>query len=274
VVEAIAEQQVTLDEPLAEGKRVVETERLSQLSLRDLRDLQQRWEEWQLRVESWEGQVELRAQELESARDRLATMKSEWEQTRESVGEIEIAEELSDRIALVVAKHEETTGLVDERLTSVLRLQAELARQTAAVHELLGDIGEELAERRRSLFERDEAPRYKGRIALHLVVFVLLWALMWSLGRRSRNWTLSHGALRIASYLFRHSLASALLLALVATRFIYPNAPLAVYDLNALLVLIPLARLLPGMVDPRLRGAAYGLILVLALDELPRQAPC
>jgi hypothetical protein len=117
VVEAIAEQQVTLDEPLAEGKRVVETERLSQLSLRDLRDLQQRWEEWQLRVEGWESQVESRAQELESARDRLATMKSEWEETRESVGEVEIPPELSDRIALVVAKHEETTGLVDARLS-------------------------------------------------------------------------------------------------------------------------------------------------------------
>ena len=302
VVEEIAKQHLTLDKPLAEGRRVVETEQLSQLSVRDLRDMQQRWEEWQLRVEGWDGQVASRAQELESARDRLATMKSEWEQTRESVGEIEIPQELSDRIAVVVAKHEETTGLVAERLSPVLSLQAELARQTAGVHELLGDIGEELAERRRSLFERDEAPlwqallesgsttfgigaateswrkdksavtvfvdRYRGRIVLHLVVFLLLWALMWSLGRRSESWTLSHPALRTAAYLFRHSLASALLLALVATRFIYPNAPLAVYDLNALLILLPLARLLPGMVDPRLRGAAYGLLLVLALDEL------
>ncbi|TNF72837.1 MAG: mechanosensitive ion channel [Acidobacteria bacterium] len=301
VVEAIAEQLVTLDEPLAEGRKAVETEQLAQTSLRDLRDLQQRWEGGQLRVESWETQVDSRAEELESARDRLATMQAEWVQTREAVGEVEIPQELSARIALVVAKHEETTTLVVERLQRVLSLQAKLAEQAAAVHELLGDIEEEVTRRRESLFERDEAPvwellrpgsadvgigavveswrkdgaavtsfvdRYKGRIVLQLLVFAALWALLSVLDRRSRTWTLSHEALKAATYLFRHPLASALLLSLMATRLIYPNAPLAVYDLNALLILVPLARLLPGMVDPRLRGAAYAMILVLALDEL------
>ncbi|MEE9563266.1 MAG: hypothetical protein V3W50_09370, partial [Thermoanaerobaculia bacterium] len=300
VVEAIAEQLVTLDEPLAEGRWALGAEQLSQLSLRDLGDLQQDWGEWQRRIQGWESQVESRAQELESARDQLTTMQSEWQRTRESVGEVEIPPELSARIALVVAKHEETTALVAQRLSAVLGLQAELAEQATAVRELLGDIGREVAQRRESLFERDEAPlwellrrpgsatiglgavvdgwrkdvtavtgfvaRYRGRIVLHLIVFVVLWALLWALDRRSRSWTLSHQALKAAAYLFRHSLSSALLLSLMATRFIYPNAPLAVYDLNALLVLVPLARLLPGMVGPRLRGAAYGLILVLALD--------
>ena len=301
-VEAIAEQVVTLDEPLAEGRRAVETESLSQLSFRDLRDLEQRWDEWQLRVESWESQVDSRARELEGNRDRLTAMQSEWDRTRESVGEVEIPPELSDRIALVVAKHEETTALVAERLSALLSLQAELAEQSAAVRELLGSVGGEVARRRESLFERDEAPlwevllqpgstthgldalvegsrkdvaavtdfvaRNKGKIVLHLLVFGALWALFLALDRRSRSWTLSHEVFGAATYLFRHSLASALLLALMATRFIYPNAPLAVYDLNALLVLIPLALVLPGMVDPRLRGTAFGMILVLALDEL------
>ena len=174
----------------------------------------------------------------------------------------------------------------------MLRLQAELAEQATAVRELLGDIGREVAQRRESLLERDEAPlwevllqpgstavgldavvegwrkdvtavtgfvaRYRGRIVLHLIVFAALWTLLWVLDRRSRSWTLSHQALKAATYLFRHSLSSALLLSLMATRLIYPNAPLAVYDLNALLVLIPLVWLLPGMVDRRLRGAAYG----------------
>ncbi|MGB5816957.1 MAG: mechanosensitive ion channel domain-containing protein [Thermoanaerobaculia bacterium] len=301
-VEAIAEQLMTLDEPLAEGRRALGAEQLSQLSRRDLADLQQDWGEWQRRIEVWEGQAESRAQELVSARDQLTTMQSEWQRTRESVGEVEIPPELSARIALVMAKHDETTALVAERLSAVLSLQAELAEQSTAVHELLGEIGREATLRRKSLFERDEDPlwevllrpgsttvglgavmegwrkdmaavtgfvaRYKGRLVLHLIVFAALWALLWALGRRSRSWTLSHQALEAATYLFRHSLSSALLLALMATRIIYPNAPLAVYDLNALLVLVPLARLLPGMVDRRLRGAAYGLILVLALDEL------
>jgi small-conductance mechanosensitive channel len=302
VVEEIAEQLVTLDQPLAEGRRALGAEQLSLLSLRDLGDLQQDWGEWRRRLEGWESQVESRAQELESARDQLTTIQREWERTRESVGEVEIPPELSARIALVVAKHEETTVLVTERLSAVLSLQAELAEQATAVRELLDDIGGEVTQRRESLFERDEAPlwelllrpgsttvglgavmegwrkdmaavagfvaRYKGRTVLHLIVFAVLWALFLALDRRSRSWTLSHQALRVASYLFRHSLSSALLLSLMATRLIYPNAPLAVYDLNALLVLVPLALLLPGMVDPRLRGAAYGLILVLALDEL------
>ena len=55
--------------------------------------------------------MESRAQELESARDQLTTIQSEWQRTRESVGEVEIPPELSARIALVVAKHEETTVL-------------------------------------------------------------------------------------------------------------------------------------------------------------------
>jgi small-conductance mechanosensitive channel len=301
-VEAIAEQLVTLDEPLAEGSTAIEAEQLAQISFRDLRDLQQRWDEWQLRVESWESQVGLRARELEGVRDRLDAMQAEWDRTRESVGDIEIPGELSARISVVVSKHEETTTLVAERLQQVLSLQAKLAEQAAAVHELLGNIEEEVARRRESLLERDEAPvwelllrpgstpvgldavveswredvaaltsfvgRYKGRIVLHLLVFAALWALFLGLDRRSRSWTLSHRALRAATYLFNHPLSSALLLSLMATRFIYPNAPLAVYDLNALLILILLARLLPGMVDPRLRGAALGMILVLALDEL------
>jgi potassium efflux system protein len=301
-VEAIAEQVVTLDKPLVAGRRDLGAEQLSLLSLRDLGDLQQDWGEWQRRVEVWEGEVESRAQELESARDQLTTMQSEWQRTRESVGEVEIPQELSARIALVVAKHEETMKLVDDRLQTVLSLQAKLAEQATAVHELLGDIGSEFTLRRESLFERDEAPlwevllrpgsttvgfgavveswrkdvaavtgfvdRYKARIVLHLLVFAALWALLTVLDRRSRSWTLSHQALEAATYLFRHPLASALLLSLLATRLIYPNAPLAVYDLNALLVLVPLARLLPGMVDPRLRGATYVMILVLALDEL------
>ena len=141
VVEAIAEQLVTLDKPLAEGRRALGAEQLSLLSLRDLGDLQQDWGEWQHRIEGWESQVESRAQELESARDQLTTMQSEWQRTRESVGDVEIPPELSARIALVVAKHEETTALVAERLSAVLSLQAELAEQAAAVRELLGDIG-------------------------------------------------------------------------------------------------------------------------------------
>jgi hypothetical protein len=111
---------------------------------------------------------------------------------------------------------------------------------------------------------------YGDRLPVHGALFLAL-AFLVGLVRRRTSWEGKGRADEpsAAAYILRHPVSSAFLVALLLTPLFYPQAPAAVLRFNGLLMVIPIARLLPGLVPAGYHRAVY-LLVVLAVLDLSR----
>jgi hypothetical protein len=95
----------------------------------------------------------------------------------------------------------------------------------------------------------------QARLLLHLAGFVILLLLLVGLGRRSRYGDEDDEALAGYSQILAPPASSALLVALLASLAIHPEAPTVAHELVALIAVLPLLRLLPRLIHSSLRKA-------------------
>jgi small-conductance mechanosensitive channel len=123
----------------------------------------------------------------------------------------------------------------------------------------------------RDYFARSTATYGRSGIWIHLGIFLGL-ALLFSWFRYlTRGWSYDDPSLESSARILARPFSAALLIALVFTRQVYPTAPLALFDLNQLLILVPVLRLLPEAVIARMRSTVYataGLFVLASLHNL------
>jgi potassium-dependent mechanosensitive channel len=225
-----------------------------------------------------------------------------WRLTESELAEGEAPAQLRSGIATLRSGLEEARGRLREQLDEVLALQGALADALSIIDDLTAAVQAELARARIALFRAEHPPIWAGNAAAvdlatypqtwrndlaavrgyllarqgqvwaHFGLLALLIGAFAMLSRQVRQWSAEKPDLADALQVLRHPIAAALILAILAGHpWIYPDAPIVLRELFGLLLLLPLLRVLPGVVTPSLRGALYlvaGLYLLLRAHSL------
>lgn len=268
------------------------------LSLRELEDLVQSRRARRAELDGWQATLEPRSQTLQSLLDELQTLHRRWSATKEDSSRelpVSVVRTIDDVLAQVGRVERIGRG----RLASVLSLQNELADEGARLQEDVDTLDVAASAARESLLTPDAPPLWvavgaggrtqglfqqardswldvtstirqffasnRERLVLQLVLFLVLTSLLRWLSSRGKKWS-EHPELEVSARVLSHPTANALLIALLLTRLIHPRAPVAVYELARLLLLVPLLRVLPSLVSPRLRLGLYGLAVLYVGD--------
>ena len=268
---------------------------LNTLSLHRLDLMHQQWSRAGAKLETWQEFLDGRSNDLSLADQTLHDMSETWESIATSAEQSQIPEELFDQVRSVQTSIEEVDGQIKGRLSAVLVLlgrvtelqntvtqagaEVEAARLLArkrifapdspslwdALVHRAGRIS--LAQQVRDTWNQDaEQFRifmnvYRQRVRFQALLFLALSIVMLALWYRVRKQedTEEDPAIHTAHLIFSRPFSAALILTVVSTRLFYPHAPIVIFELNILLVLIPVLRLVPRLTAPGLRSALYGL---------------
>ncbi len=276
-----------------------------------LEDLRRQWSRQQAALQKWQDLLTERAETLSAFKAELERMREEWTLTKNAASEQEdLPEAVMSRIDAVLAAVDEVEALVNERLGPVLTLQGKSSEELSEIAGEIEKIDQSYQQARTRLFSRQGEPIWKAFLAVdgeaplatqfravwdknvaelaeftedydleikvHLALFFAL-ALSIAILRRRVNWKDDDDTdIRAAAHILSRPISSALLISLLLIPWIYPDAPRVVGNMALTVAMIPVLRLLPALVDPRMRIPLYvlaGMYLFGRLGELSVHQP-
>lgn len=250
-------------------------------------------------TERLQSEVTAAIGDVDALRELLNTYAQTWRSALADPELSELPQELAARVEQVVLEAQEAYAAAQARLAQLVEMEA----STLALNKLLQERVAEAEERERTLQQRtfaivdpplwaavsdlnaeiirsdlvsamrkveqavvDLAANYRGRLVIHAFAALVLLVAVLVIGRSSM--LTSHDELALARQALVHPLAVSVLLILVLTPFLYPNAPPTVITLNSILFLLAelvvLAAVLPWLTA--LRACLMGVLLVLSLS--------
>ncbi len=293
-MEGLAEQIARLGDPEARGA----------LARTDLRSLEQTAEQlggMRRAINGWQTTLGRRAAELVGWREELSLALRSWALTEEEIKQRELSVEILAGGRQVQSGLREASKRVGARQDDLLVLQNTLAEWMGIVDEHQSVLDAELAQARLELFRPEQPPLWQAEPSsmvleasrevwqqdwetlsnylaarrantwVHGGLLVLLLGGFASLSRKVRSWSEGKPELARDLAVFRHPLAAALMMAIFAAPWIYPDWPGVLREVSGLLLILPLLRVLPLIVPRSLRSAVYlltGLYLLARLNSL------
>jgi small-conductance mechanosensitive channel len=306
-VEAIKEQYESEREHLVElteeTKRRLETEGPASI----IEEAQSSWLRTAARLDGWLAALKDHSTAIAEERQRLEKERELWELTQSSADEVELPEALLQQVEDTLESLDAAEIAVRTNRDAVLTLQSDVAREKAAVDEMLAAQKKEIALRRRDILGIDSPPLWKtlaspgldggpseqvaamwskssGSIETYVVerldrlirqggFLILLTAGLFFLRGRGVFWAQQDRSLQPTVDLLDRPFAAAFIVTVLLSEFFHPRAPAAWIDLMGLCILLALLRLLPRMLPPSMRSAAYLLALIYFLHQLSDIAP-
>jgi potassium-dependent mechanosensitive channel len=273
-------------------------------SLQNLMVLRRQWALYRIQLGVWQGIVERRTQAMETARESLSQLRQTWEATERQAPKEAAPPALIQRVHSILSEIRTTEARLQSQRTSLLELQDQITTQLLAIDQTTHEIDDALARAQRSLFAIEGDPlwkpnawrlgeislleqvqntlqatqrsldrfwsTYSQRVIAHAILFLALLWLSVALRHRSRRWTLENESLRSSAQILARPLSATLLVASIATLWAYPDAPREVYQVALLVMIVPMLRLLPEILQPRLRPILYGLAVLYVMDTVSR----
>jgi small-conductance mechanosensitive channel len=287
---------------LIAGKLEDATNDLSrQPALPRLHRLESEWNDLHDELSRWKRNLAKRAQELGSQIARLTQLKLTWEATLQSAQNSKLPDEVIQRIQSTLAEVKTALEKFEDRQRTILTSQDRVIEQDRQVAQALGSIDharEEAvsqlfirespplwsrsvwsqppksadAERRRFFHQRDELVRYfereRSRFFLHALLFAVLTSVLWWVRRVMHERISEEPALQHASAVIAVPIETALVLTLLLSGWIYPQAPRLLFVIIGVGALAPTALILRKLVNQRLFPIVTGLVLFYFVDQL------
>jgi small-conductance mechanosensitive channel len=296
VTEIIAEIPLLLDSLEQEqGVRQLQSQRL--LTRRGLSDLNLRWAARDADVRQWQRTLGTHATEVDSVRTRLERELERWRLTSMVESDAGALPEVVARTEEIVAGLTGVDSILARHADAVLDAELRLNRiRTTIFGEQLALVSAQ-AQARRDLLKLDSRPLWSTPLddasradaslgglrqsvqavewfaqghAGRLIAHVLLTALVALLVMRKRHELRLTGEHAIAASaehytVLRQPVAAVALVSIALVLWMYPRAPLIIYDVALLLAAVPLFMLLPDLVQPdllRVSRMAIGFLVV------------
>jgi potassium-dependent mechanosensitive channel len=269
-------------------------------SLETLRRLAREWQGFRDEFAEWKRSLKKRVAQVEEERGRLAQMEQTWEATRSSAAGSKTPPEVLAQVERVLAAVRRVKENADSQQQVLLTLQTRIAQQDGrALHELNAIEGVREAFLRR-LLVRDSPPiwsaqlwsesardlaqesyhslsrqvealrgyieRKTGRLALHGILFLAILCGLVGAGRRLR--ALGGEQAGHAALIFDAPVATALVLSLLASSWIYPQAPRLFWAICGAVALIPTTLVVRRLIDRALFPVLNALVAFYFLDQL------
>ena len=275
---------------------------LEKLGERRLQDLAAEWKRYADGVAEWETSLLAKSEKLNEESQRLTRLEAVWGATRDTARSNRAPQAVTRQIGSTLKEIGSAKELLAKRFREILALQELVAAELRTLKEDADRIESQREEMLRRIFVRDAPPLWKAiaqetdsarvvgavsstwvrsvtatvlyflanleRLVLHSILALLILALLLLLRRQGRAQGLASEeettpyALRLLAY----PGASALLLTIFLTFFLYPNRPVAVGDLALLLMLFPILRLSLALVRGHVRVLFGVLALLYAID--------
>ena len=271
------------------------------LEAADLRRLEQ--ERGQLRslrgtIVEWQTRLSRRSNQLVETATSIARNLESWELTREALRPRSVPEEIERSIAGVQELLRAGRSDLSARQDSVLELQTTISAWVSLLDEQAAGVDALLMQAREELFRADLPPLWQVKPAIpdfsasreallqerrsvggylavqrggawaHLLLLLILLGAFAMLSRRVDRWVDEQPRLKDGLQVFKQPLAAALLLAILAQNSFYPNGPQSLDELFALLLLLPLLRVMQAVVAPPLRMPVYAVAVLYVLVRL------
>jgi small-conductance mechanosensitive channel len=285
------------------GRRVVGTAQTlesvpSASALATLTDL---WRVMRSRLVAWSNTLTTRATRLEQQVEQVESMRATWSATREAAVQSAAPASVVDRVDATLQGISAARTRVGGRLTHVLGLQDRVVNQIARCDDILARIAAASDAQAGPLLSRDGLPIWsheasamisansrqrlletladmveliRGFIAGRLVRVLLqvaLLAIVFLLARRARAAARRRAdkgpSEEAAAQVFELPLSSAVVVALLATPWIYPEAPRLMSNVVGLLVLVPAVRIVRRLASPAIAPAVYALAAFFLVDR-------
>jgi hypothetical protein len=252
------------------------------LSARALEDLRQEWLAFQQQLSNWQGRLIVQAEGIVAERARLREIGEVWSETKQSAATFEMPPALIQRSESVLLAMESVLAKVRFERDVVLTIQDQVSEEILAVSEVVQEIDLARETRIGGLLTANEPPLWLaartqrdsvppaaqvratfresfgqlknyfantdatyGRPGLwiQLGIFLALLLLLSWFRYLSRSWSYEDSDLEGSARILGRPFSAALLMTLLLTREIFPTAPLVLFDLNRLLILVPVRSL-------------------------------
>ena len=263
------------------------------------------WQRRLIQVSNWLTRLTRQAVELQKALERLSQMKTTWTQTRQAGQARQAPGVVLQQIEATLASIETAQQPLKTREAVVLGLQADMAAKQARCDEMLAQILKErnsavqgIAVRQslavwssalwghartalpQTLHDIERGFRINIRqyvrdpargMPLHAALLLALTMATCAARRKKRQLKDSGVGVSPVVKVFDRPYSAALVLGLLLATAVNSPAPARVKDVLAVLVLVPVVRLVRPVIDPRFAPAIYTAAILYAVD-LVRQA--
>jgi small-conductance mechanosensitive channel len=302
VVEEIARDLPALAREI--DVRARENERIisQRPSVELLRTLEASWQRIRKTLAVWSTDLDERIGILDGDLARLDELEKTWKQTLVLASKEESAPELRKRVETLLAAIEKTRELVEEQRAEALRLQSRVAAQEFRITEALEAIRLARDAMLARILERDSPPLWSmallaragnrivldslesreaqfvtlknyaqrrwDRFMLHGLFFIALAGFLYWVRFRINEWAREEPGLQHPAQVFAWPVATALLLSIIGSRWIYPDAPRLLWATLGALALIPTVLVLRRLVAPYLVPLLYAVVAFYLIDQV------
>ena len=271
-------------------------------SLETLRNLEASWQKLGENLSVSGRDLTAYATQLNQGRVRLVELGETWEQTLELAQHSEAPQEVLQRIRAVINAIKQTHEGIETRQAQILTLQSRVSKQERRVNEILTAIKQARDNAVNRLLVKDKPPiwsaevraraeqdlveesqssfvtqftalrayveRQKARLFLHAVLCSVLIAVLYWVRRQVQPWIEAEPPLKRAMLVFDSPLATALVLSLLVSGWIYSEAPRVWWALLGTAALIPTVSMLRQLVEPHLFLILNALVVFYLLDQV------
>jgi potassium-dependent mechanosensitive channel len=285
-----------IDARLRENARIV----VQRPSLDLLRNLEQSGYTLRATLASWTQELDEEAAILEKDVARLLHDSQVWRETLKIARTPEAPTELARRVEALLAAIAATRTNVEKRRAEIMRLQSRVATQDFKVTEAIELIWNARERTVNQLLVKDSQPiwlvghaergeqiaadsqeswtaqmntlvnyiqRRAGVFALHGAILAALIAAMYWMRQRTAAWAIEDPKLARAASALAVPVATALVLAFMLSRWMYPQAPRVLWAVIGLAALVPTVIVLKRFVTPVLLPVLYALIAFFLVDQ-------
>jgi small-conductance mechanosensitive channel len=265
-------------------------------------EVQNSWRRTASRLDGWLASLKEFSTSIADRSLQLEEAREIWVLTRESADEVDLPEALREQIDDTLEAINEAHAAMRSNRDAVLTLQSAVARERTAVDEMLATQKEEIAQRRKGVIRIDSPPLWRAfvqpgvhgepreqlaamwtqssetieqyaaernerllRQAFFLVLFIVVLVVI---RRHAALWAQQDRSIQRALEFLDRPVAAALVIVLLFGEIFHPNAPRAWSEFVSFLFLLAVLRLLPKILPPSMRSAAYLLATVYFLDKL------
>jgi small-conductance mechanosensitive channel len=264
-----------------------------------LLDIEDQWSSWKERLQTWQRTLADLVAELDTALTKLANLRQQWEDTRNSAAAQQLPAPLTDSVERALAAIRATEAKANARRDELLALQGKVAETQDWVDAEISALELQRADQRKQLWERQSPALWKAFAepsaasvgaqarqaflntarsivqfsrdsGVQLAVFGLLLLLMVAalLWLRTRVSLGSDADAAPALRIFSRPLSAAFLIALLLMALVATRPTVEVRRLIALLAALPILRLLPGTLFGRTRLVMLALTAAYVLSQV------
>jgi small-conductance mechanosensitive channel len=271
-------------------------------SLETLRTVSNGWQHIRESLSVWTRDLTRRAARMDAEIARLSQRATLWEQTRGQALKADAPPEVRQRIDTIIAAIGATQKRAQERRTEILSLQNRVAEQEARVAEALTSIRQAQDRAVEQLFTSGSPPLWSARnlsnagptlaqdsqdsffaqatalgiyatrksptILIHLSIGIVLAALLYRARQKMRAWAVEELGLTRTALVFETPVAAALLLTLLLSGWMYPQAPRLWWAIIGAAALIPTVLVLKPLLEAHLVPILYALVGFYLVDQL------